>query len=143
MFFEIVTKLPALLRSAIIRFYVRLKSLSAQGVIGNATRISNIIFSDWICSLRIKLSQSDNTGLSIFAVYLPCELSVSYCEPFGGIGELIISESQCLGPVVIVGDFNARLGSLGGVRGQGNPNQHDILFHQFLIRYKHVTLGLI
>ena len=44
--------------------------------------------------------------------------------------------------MVIVGDFNAHLGSLGGVRGQGNPNQQGILLHQFLVRCKLYAVSL-
>ena len=44
--------------------------------------------------------------------------------------ERVISEHQHYGPVVIMGDFNAHLGTLGGVR---EPNQQGILLHQLLL----------
>jgi hypothetical protein len=48
--------------------------------------------------------------------------------------ERVISEHQNYGPVVIMGDFNAHLGVLGGVRGIGEPNQQGILLHQLITR---------
>ena len=44
--------------------------------------------------------------------------------------ESLISEGQRLGPVLIAGDFNAHLDPLGGVRGQGIPNQQGVLLKQ-------------
>ena len=100
----------------------------------NATPISSIS-SDRICGLHIKLSQSEVTGLNVFGVYLPCaDMGIEcYCEHLVEL-ESLISESQRHGPVMIVGDFNAHLGCLGGVRGHGNPNQQGILLHQLLVR---------
>ena len=48
--------------------------------------------------------------------------------------ESLISEGQRLGPVLIAGDFNAHLGPLGGIRGQGIPNQQGVLLKQLLDR---------
>ena len=56
--------------------------------------------------------------------------------------ENLISESERLGPIVIIGDFNAHLGKLGGVRGQGNPNQQGTLLHQLLVRCKLYAVSL-
>ena len=38
--------------------------------------------------------------------------------------EIVVLESKVLGSVVVMGDFNAHLGILAGVRGQGGPNMH-------------------
>ena len=46
--------------------------------------------------------------------------------------EQVITESESLGPVVIVGDFNAHLGKLGGSRGLGDPNVQGVLLHDLL-----------
>ena len=56
--------------------------------------------------------------------------------------ERLISEGQQLGPIVITGDFNAHLGTLDGVRGQGSPNQQGILLHQLLVRCKLYAVSL-
>ena len=44
------------------------------------------------------------------------------------------SESALLGPVVILGDFNAHLGNLGGARGVGDPNIQGIALHEVMDR---------
>ena len=100
----------------------------------NATPIPSIS-SDRICGIRISLSRPDKAGLSVFGVYLPCaDVGIeSYCEHLVEL-ENLISDSQHHVPVVIVGDFNAHLGSLGGVRGHGSPNQQGVLLHQLLVR---------
>ena len=48
--------------------------------------------------------------------------------------ERIVSESAVLGPVIILGDFNAHLGSLGGPRGRGPANAHGVLLEEFMGR---------
>ena len=48
--------------------------------------------------------------------------------------ERVITESESLGSVVIVGDFNAHLGKLGGSRGLGDPNVQGVLLHDLLDR---------
>ena len=78
---------------------------------------------------------SEPAELTILRVYLPCadlELE-TYCEHLVEL-ESLISESQRLRPVLIAGDFNVHLGSLGGVRGQGIPNQQGVLLKQLLDR---------
>ena len=47
--------------------------------------------------------------------------------------EQLVSEHQPHGPVIVMGDFSAHLGTLGGERGMGQPNQQGIL-HQFITR---------
>ena len=48
--------------------------------------------------------------------------------------EWVVSEHQPHGPVIVMGDFNAHLGTLGGERGMGQPNQQGILLHQLITR---------
>ena len=91
------------------------------------------ITSDRICGLHVKLSCPELAELTILCVYLPCAdsgLDV-YCEHLVEL-ERVISASQESGPVLIVGDFNAHLASLGGVRGHGSPNQQGFLLKQLL-----------
>ena len=45
-----------------------------------------------------------------------------------------MTEYQQSGPVVIMGDFNAHLGKLGGERGVGEPNHQGILLYELLTR---------
>jgi len=45
--------------------------------------------------------------------------------------EWVVSEHQPDGPVIVMGDFNAHLGTLGGRRCMGQPNQQGIL-HQLI-----------
>ena len=72
---------------------------------------------------------------TVIGVYLPCaDLGTeTYCEHLIEL-ERIISDNQRLGPVVIMGDFNAHLGALGGERGVDDPNQQGLLLHQLLTR---------
>lgn len=44
-----------------------------------------------------------------------------------------MSLGYCMGPVV-VGDFNAHLGILGGARGVGDPNMQGVLLHEMMVR---------
>ena len=60
--------------------------------------------------------------LTILGVYLPCadagidKYAQVLCEL-----ERLVTEGQEKGPVIGGGDFNAHLGSLGGVKGVGKP----------------------
>ena len=69
----------------------------------------------------------------IIGVYLPCsDMGMErYTEHLIEL-ERVVSEHQHSGPVVIMGDFNAHLGVLGGVRGIGEPNQQGVLLHQLI-----------
>ena len=59
--------------------------------------------------------------------------------------EQVITESESLGPAVIVGDFNAHLEKLGGSRGLGGSNVQGVLLHDLLDRCELnvVSLGSI
>ena len=48
--------------------------------------------------------------------------------------ESVISDSSLLGPVVVLGDFNAHVGSLGGVnsKGLGDPNVQGVLVSEVM-----------
>ena len=66
--------------------------------------------------------------ISVIGVYLPCSYQGSECYRQHLVElERIVSESALLGPVIILGDFNAHLGSLGGPRGRGPANVHGVL----------------
>ena len=56
-----------------------------------------------------------------------------YCNHLVELKHLI-SQKQQLGTVLITGEFNVHLGTLGGARGQGGANQQGILFHKLLVR---------
>ena len=90
--------------------------------------------SDCICGIRIKIKDSQQF-LSIIAVYLPCaDLCADYyCECIVEL-ERITEESKQLGPTIIMGDFNAHLGTLGGPQGHGDPNSQGVLLHELLQR---------
>ena len=48
--------------------------------------------------------------------------------------ERAISESSLLGSVIVLGDFNAHLGRLGGIRGRGETNVQGVLVNDMLAR---------
>ena len=48
--------------------------------------------------------------------------------------EQLVYESRQLGPTVVMGDFNAHLGSLGGPKGVGTPNHQGLLLQQHIIK---------
>ena len=74
--------------------------------------------------------------ISVIGVYLPCSdqgidcYRDHLCEL-----ERVISDSVHIGPVIIIGDFNAHLGSLGGARGKGDPNLQGILLYDIMNRH--------
>ena len=73
--------------------------------------------------------------ITIIAMYLPCSDMGMECYSEHLIElEWVVSEHQPHGPVIIMGDFNAHLGTLGGERGTGQPNQQGILLHQLIAR---------
>ena len=101
------------------------------------------IASDRICGLRINLPSPAESEITVLAVYLPCADMDIECSGEQLLElERLISESQCFGPVVITGDFNAHLGTLGGARGQGSPNTQGILLHHLLDRCKLYAVSL-
>ena len=99
----------------------------------DATPIPSIS-SDRICGLSIR-SSNQETVFSVIGVYLPCaDLGIEYyCEHLMEL-ERLISDQQQQGPVIVMGDFNAHLGTLGGCRGVGDPNQQGMLLQQLITR---------
>ena len=90
--------------------------------------------SDRMCGIRIKTKNSQAV-LSIIAVYLPCaDLGPDYYRECLMELERITEDSKQLGPTVIMGDFNAHLGTLGGPKGCGDPNSQGVLLHELLRR---------
>ena len=73
--------------------------------------------------------------LSVISVYLPCaDLGADYYLECIVELERITEESKQLVPTIIMGDFNAHLGILGGPRGRGDPNSQGVLLHELLQR---------
>ena len=90
--------------------------------------------SDRICCIRMT-HQSSNLILSLIGVYLPCQdLGIDlYRNCLTELEQLVI-ESKRMGPTVVMGDFNAHLGSLGGPRGCSNPNFQGYLLQQHILK---------
>ena len=80
--------------------------------------------------------------MTVLGVYLPCtDMGIEcYSERLMEL-EKVISERQRFGSILITGDFNAHLGTLGGTRGEGSPNQQGIL-HQPLVRCRLYAVSL-
>ena len=75
------------------------------------------IQSNRICGIRVRKALDDDTWISILGVYFPClDLGIDLFHDCLVELERVISESECLGPVFVVGDFNAHLGSMWGPR---------------------------
>ena len=76
------------------------------------------ILSDRICGIRFNLG-SEGEVMSVIGVYLPCldQGLNCYGEHLTEL-ERVITECEALGPVVVMGDFNAHL-SAGGMNVQG------------------------
>ena len=80
-----------------------------------ATPVSGIS-SDRICAVRLSVDDGDSLLVSVIGVYMPCSDQGLKCYRDHLIElERVISEFSLLGPVVILGDFNAHLGSLGNM----------------------------
>ncbi len=76
--------------------------------------------SDHICSIRLS-DESSGSTLTVVGVYLPCQdLGMDLYRGCLSDLERLVCESRQLGPTVVMGDFNAHLGSLGGLKGCGN-----------------------
>ena len=89
--------------------------------------------SDRICSIRLT-HQSSRSTLTVIGVYLPCQdLGMDlFCSCLTEL-EQLVCESKQLGPTVVLGDFNAHLGNLGGPKGSGNTNVQGLLLHQHIV----------
>ena len=94
------------------------------------------IESDRICGIRIKLSTSPSCLLTILGVYLPCaDQGIHVFSDHLIELERLVTEAQHHGLVAVLGDFNAHLGCLGGVRGSGhNPNPQGLLIKEWADR---------
>ena len=104
------------------------KSLDAVPISG--------IESDRIVGVTLKLSSSQPSCLTVLGVYLLCAdqgLQV-FCEHLIELERLVTEAQQC-GLVVVLGDFNAHLGHLGGPRGIGrSPNSQGLLLSEWADR---------
>lgn len=97
-------------------------------------KIRNIT-SDRICRLNVRFQPPVNTTFTVLGVYLPCSDKGVECyrEHIVELERLICEYQQC-GPVVVAGDFNAHLGSLGGPRRSGCPDQPGIIVKDLIDR---------
>lgn len=85
--------------------------------------------------VAVQISTGGGSSLSVIGVYLPttdCLLDV-YREYLIEL-ESSISTLQSDGPVLVVGDFNAHLGTLGGTRGTGPSNAQGQLLMDLMCR---------
>ena len=79
------------------------------------------------------MDDGDSSLVSVIGVYMPCSDQGLECYRDHLIElERVISESSLLGPVIILGDFNAHLGSLGGKKGQDDPNVQGVLVSEVM-----------
>ena len=70
----------------------------------------------------------------MIGVYLPCQdLGMDLFHSCLTELEQLVCESRQLGPTVVLGDFNAHLGNLGGPKGNGNTNIQGLL-HQHIVK---------
>ena len=75
-----------------------------------ATPITDIN-SDWICGIRCTMDDRVDSLMSVIGVYLPClDLGIDRHREHLKELERVVSESRLLGPVTVLGDFNAYLG---------------------------------
>ena len=81
------------------------------------------ISSDCICAVRSSVDDGDSLLVSVIGVYMPCSDQGLECYRDHLIElERVISESSLLGPVVVLGDFNActfKAWFTGGSEGTG------------------------
>ena len=88
------------------------------------------ITADRICGIRFSLDDEDSSVTSVIDVHLPClSQGVEGYKDHLVEHEHIIRESQLLGLVVVLGDFNAHLGGKGGV---GERNLQSMLLLEVL-----------
>ena len=81
-----------------------------------ATVVSGIS-SDRICAICLRIDDGDRSQLTVIGVYLPCsDKGMDTYQDHLVELERVISDSSVLGAVIILGDFNAHLGQLGGIR---------------------------
>ena len=113
------------------------RGLSGVGVIWRRDLDVSVVHattSDRICCIRIT-HQSSNLILSVIGVYLPCQdLGIDLYRNCLTELEQLVMESKRMGPTIVMGDFNAHLGSLGGPRGEGSPNYQGYLLQQHILK---------
>ncbi len=93
------------------------------------------INSDRICGIRFSVDDGNASLISVIAVYLPCLDQGFDCYREHVLElERLVTESEQLGPGAVLGDFNAHLGSLGGLRGVGDTNLQGVLLQEIMGR---------
>lgn len=99
-----------------------------------ATPIGGIA-SDRVCGIRFAVDDGDRSVMSVIGVYLPClDQGVDCYKEHMVELERVVSESELLGPVVVLGDFNAHLGGHGGLAGVGESNLQGVLLQEVMDR---------
>ena len=95
-----------------------------------ATTLISGIGSDRICGVCFTVVDGDNSLMSVIGVYLSCLDQRVDCYR-NHLQELqrLISESQLLGPVTLLGDFNTHLGGL-----EGQQNVQGLLLQEMMER---------
>ena len=98
------------------------------------------ISSDCICAIRLGLDDGDQSQLTVIGVYLPCsEKGMDTYQDHLVELKRVISDSSMLGAVSILGNLNANLDQLGGIRG---VNVHGVLLNDMLHRCHLNTISL-
>ena len=73
--------------------------------------------------MKFSLDDGGRSMFSVIGVYMSClDQGLECCRERLVELERIVSESALLSSVVVLGDYNAHLGSLGGVKHLGDPN---------------------
>ena len=101
------------------------------------------IKSDCLCAVRFSINVGVPSIMTVIGVYLPCSDQSLDCYK-NHLIELgnILNESLALGQVMVLGDFNAHLGALGGLRGRGVANAQGLLISELMSRYSLIAVSL-
>ena len=100
--------------------------------------------SDRICGIRIFLSPSSNNpqlSLTIIGIYMPSAENTQ--EVYLESAEHLVSQVETDGPLLIVGDLNAHLGSTTIDRGINHTNHRGRLWNNFISEHNlcNVSMG--
>ena len=101
--------------------------------LSGVSEVKNVVH-DRICGVRVQTS--DNRVLIIYAVYMPARgCPEDYDVAIDDLLEIIDSR-ETGSSVIIAGDINGDLGSLGGSRSQRMANDRGIAFNEVIQRYE-------
>ena len=92
--------------------------------------------------IRFSVDDGDRSVMSIIGVYLPCLDQGLDCYRDHLVElERVVSESELLGPVIVLGDFNAHLGGYLGA-GASEPNVQGVLLQEVMERLQLSAVSL-